>query len=60
LSDQVKDDDTHGTDEKWIQYIGCKSGKEETTRQIRRTWEDNIRMNRKEIRWEGVDWMCLA
>jgi len=23
-------------------------------------WEDNIRINLKEIRWEGVDWMHLA
>jgi hypothetical protein len=23
-------------------------------------WEDNIRMDLREIRWEGVDWMRLA
>jgi hypothetical protein len=23
-------------------------------------WEDNIRTNLGEIRWEGVDWICLA
>jgi hypothetical protein len=23
-------------------------------------WEDNIRMDLKEIRWEGVNWMHLA
>jgi hypothetical protein len=26
----------------------------------RHEWEDNIRMNHREIRWEGVDWMHLA
>jgi hypothetical protein len=26
----------------------------------RHGWEDNIRMDLKEIGWEGVDWMHLA
>jgi hypothetical protein len=26
----------------------------------RRRWEDNVRMNLKEIRWKDVDWMHLA
>jgi hypothetical protein len=26
----------------------------------RHRWEDNIRMDIWEIRWEGVDWMHLA
>jgi hypothetical protein len=26
----------------------------------RRRWEDNIRMDLREIGWEGVDWMHLA
>jgi len=25
-----------------------------------RRWEDNIRMDLREIGWEGVDWMHLA
>jgi hypothetical protein len=25
-----------------------------------RRWENNIRMDYREIRWEGVDWMHLA
>jgi hypothetical protein len=25
-----------------------------------KTWEDNIRMDLREIGWEGVDWMRLA
>jgi hypothetical protein len=26
----------------------------------RRRWEDNIRMDLREIGWEGVDWIHLA
>jgi len=26
----------------------------------RRKWEDKIRMDLREIEWEGVDWMHLA
>jgi hypothetical protein len=26
----------------------------------RRRWEDNIRMDRREIVWEGVNWIHLA
>jgi hypothetical protein len=27
---------------------------------LRCKWEDNIKMNRKEVRWEDVDWVKLA
>jgi hypothetical protein len=26
----------------------------------KRTWEDNIRIDIKEIGWQGVDWMHMA
>jgi hypothetical protein len=26
----------------------------------RRRWEDNIRMDLREIRWSGIDWIDLA
>jgi hypothetical protein len=26
----------------------------------RRRWEDNIRMDLREVRWEGMDWIHLA
>jgi hypothetical protein len=26
----------------------------------RRRWEDNIRMDLREVGWEDVDWICLA
>jgi hypothetical protein len=47
--------------EKFIQYFFF--GKPERKRPLGRPrcrWEDNIRMDLREIRWEGVDWMRLA
>jgi hypothetical protein len=38
-------------------------GKPEGNRPLgrpRRRWEDNIRMDVREIVWEGVDWIHLA
>jgi hypothetical protein len=38
-------------------------GKPEEKRPLGRSrhrWEDNIRMDLREIRWEGVDWIHLA
>jgi hypothetical protein len=38
-------------------------GKPEGKRQLRRSrrrWEDNIRMNLREIGWGGMDWIDLA
>jgi hypothetical protein len=37
-----------------------KRGKEETTRKRGHRREDNIRMDLREIGWEGVNWMLLA
>jgi len=39
--------------------VGKAEGKRSLGRP-RRIWEDNIRMDLREIRWEGVDWMHLA
>jgi hypothetical protein len=36
--------------------VGKLEGKKPLGRP-RRGWEDNIRMDRREIGWEGVDWM---
>jgi hypothetical protein len=41
----------------------CFVGKAERKRPLGRhdhRWEDNIRMRRREIRWEDVDWIYLA
>jgi hypothetical protein len=35
-------------------------GKPEGKRKPSRRWEDNIRMDVREIGWEGVDWMNLT
>jgi hypothetical protein len=38
-------------------------GKPEGKRPLRRPrcrWEDNIRMDLREIRWSGMDWIDLA
>jgi hypothetical protein len=38
-------------------------GKSERKRPLgrpRRRWEDDIRMDLREVRWEGVDWMYLV
>jgi hypothetical protein len=29
-------------------------------RRQKHRWDDNIRMDLREIGWEGVDWICLA
>jgi hypothetical protein len=39
--------------------VGKPEGKRPCGR-TRRRWEDNIRMDRREIRWSGVDWIHLA
>jgi hypothetical protein len=46
---------TDGRDEKYIQYlVGKPEGKRPLGRPKRR-WEDNIRIDLSEIRWEGVE-----
>jgi len=51
---------TNGRDEKCIRYfVGKPEGKIPLGRPRRRC-EDNIRMDLKEIGWEGVDCMRLA
>jgi hypothetical protein len=36
-----------------------KATKKETTRRHRRRWEDNIKMDRRETRWGGMDLIYL-
>jgi hypothetical protein len=46
-----------------INACKVKVGKREGKKPPRRTrcrWEDNIRMDLREIRWEVVDWMHVA
>jgi len=39
--------------------VGKPGGKRPLGRP-RRRWEDNIKMDLKEIKWAGVDWIDLA
>jgi hypothetical protein len=39
--------------------VGKPEGKRSLVR-TRRRWEDNIKMDLREILWESVDWMYLA
>jgi hypothetical protein len=39
--------------------VGKPDGKSPLGRS-RRRWEDNIRMNLREMRWHGVDWIYLV
>jgi hypothetical protein len=44
-------------------HVGFWWGKSEGRRPIgrpRRRWEDNIRMDLREIGWGGMDWIDLA
>jgi hypothetical protein len=50
---------THGRDEKCIQnFFGKPEGKRPFGRS-RRRWEDNVRMDLREVPWKGVDWIHL-
>jgi len=50
---------THA-DVKCIQNFGRIPERKRPFGRPRRRWEDNIRMDRREIGWEVVDWMHLA
>jgi hypothetical protein len=39
--------------------VGKSEGKRRTGRP-RRRWEDNIRMDHREVGWGGMDWIDLA
>jgi hypothetical protein len=39
--------------------VGKPEGKRPLGR-LKRTWEDNIRMDLREIGWGGMDWIDLA
>jgi len=51
---------THGRDEKCAQYFGWKPEGKRSLERLRRRWEDNIRMDLREIGWEmltGCIWL---
>jgi hypothetical protein len=47
---------THGRGEEYVQGFDGKARMKET----RRRWEDEIRMDLREIGWGSVDWIQLA
>jgi hypothetical protein len=47
-------------DEKCIQNVGPNTWREGPVRSSRSRWEDNMRMDLREIGWKGVDWVHLA
>jgi hypothetical protein len=51
---------TDGRDEKYIQNFGRETWREQIIQIPRRMWEDNIKMDLREISWESVDWMHMA
>jgi hypothetical protein len=48
---------THGRGERIL--VGKPEGKRPVERLVHR-WEDNIKIVRREIGWEGVDWIHLS
>jgi hypothetical protein len=50
----------NGGDGECIYDIGGKAGRKETTVKPRRRWVDNIKIDLREIGWDGVDCIDLA
>jgi hypothetical protein len=51
---------SHGREEECIQdLVGKPEGKRPLER-TRRRWDENIKMDRREIGWGGMDWIHLA
>jgi hypothetical protein len=50
----------HGRDNKCIKILVKEPGGKGLLARFRHRWEDNIRMDLREIEWEGVDWIHLA
>jgi ribosome biogenesis protein Nip4 len=51
---------SHGRDENAYTFFIGKPEKKRLLGRPRRRWEDNIRMDLREIGWEVVDWIHLA
>jgi hypothetical protein len=50
----------HGRDEKRIKMLTKKSEEKRRFGGLKRRWEDDIRMNLREVGWKVVDWFHLA
>jgi hypothetical protein len=51
---------TNGEEEECIDDIGGEARWKETTGRPRRRWMDNIKMDLREIGWDGMDWIDLT
>jgi hypothetical protein len=51
---------TNGREEETVLDIGGKAGRKETIGRPRRRWVENIKIDLREIGWEGMDWVNLA
>jgi hypothetical protein len=51
---------TNGGEKGCIWDIGGRARKKKTTGNTRRRWVDNIKMDLREIGWDGTDWIDLA
>jgi hypothetical protein len=50
---------THGGEEEYMQAIGGKA-RSTSLGKPKRKWEDNIKIDLREIGWGGTDWIHLA
>jgi hypothetical protein len=51
---------THGEGRKLYKVLVGKHEGESPLRRLRHRWEDGIRLDLREIGWEGVEWIHLA
>jgi hypothetical protein len=51
---------TYGGEERCIQGLVGKPGGRRPLGRPRRRWEDNIKMNLRDVEWGGIDWNDLA
>jgi hypothetical protein len=52
--------DTYGGGERCLQGFDWDVRRQETTGKTMRRWEDNIKMDLKEIGFDGANWIRLA
>jgi hypothetical protein len=64
--DEIKEDEigracgTHGKEDECHRILVGKPERKRHIRTPRRRWEDNIKMDLREIGWGGMDWIDLA
>jgi hypothetical protein len=55
----VRAHSTHGGEKECILGFCAKPEGKRKLEKYRRTWEDDIKMDRREIGWGGVNWINL-